>query len=84
MESKARDHKGIVYSLATDLHLKFVIRCTDKRRVLNIYFKFFQHCIEERKVRMEGKKAILSMATDLSSVIAAVQVGGKTVMSPSC
>lgn len=57
MESKARDHKGIVYSLATDLHLKFLIRCTDKWRVLNIYFKFFQHCIEERKVRMEGEKS---------------------------
>ena len=56
VESKARDHNGIMYLLATDLQLKFLIRCSDKWRVLNLYFKFFQHCIEERKIRTEGKK----------------------------
>lgn len=55
VELKARDHNGIRYSLATDLQLKFLIHCSDKWRVLNIYFKLFQHCIEERKVRWRKK-----------------------------
>ena len=74
MELKARDQNGIMYSLATDFQLKVLICCSDKWRVLNLYFKFFQHCIEKRKIRSEEKQAILSMDT-VSSVIAAVQVG---------
>lgn len=56
MESKTRGHNDTMYSLATDLQLKFLIRCSDKWRVLNLYLKFFQHCIEERKIRIEEKK----------------------------
>lgn len=56
VESKARDHNSIMYSLATDLQLKFLICCSDKWRVLNLYFKFFQYCIEEREIRVEEEK----------------------------
>lgn len=54
--AKARDNNGIMYSLATDLKLKFLNRCSDKWRVLNLYFKHFQYCLEVRKIRMEEKK----------------------------
>lgn len=57
MESEARDHSGVVYLLATDSQLKFLIHCSDKWRVLNIYFNFFQHCMKERKVRMEREES---------------------------
>lgn len=55
VESKGRGHNGIMYSLATDIQLKFLICCSDMWRVLNFYLKFFQHCMEENKIRMEEK-----------------------------
>lgn len=55
VESRGRDHNGITYSLATDTQLKFLICFSDMCRVLNFCLKFFQHCMEENKIRMEEK-----------------------------
>lgn len=55
VEPKGRDHNGIMYSLATDIQLKFLISCSDMWSLLNFYLKIFQHCMKESKIRMEEK-----------------------------
>lgn len=82
VELKARDHDSIMYSLAADRQLKFLIHCSDKWRVLNIYFKFFQHCIEERKIKMEAKKQ--SMGTDCKFCYSCSPGGRRDSNVPSC